>query len=761
MTSPAVALKDGRFQSFLDPLGWMLHSFHAELAREPVGLQPRWVRIAAGRTHGVDKGLGHVLRFAVEQMLGLASLCHELVFTLTDAFTSLEEQRAGVKRIFEELRSALSASNLGALSTALPSLSKVAQTTGDVLDVMERGIDLWPDETDLLMLGHHIYKLLAIKPNTRPTGLMSATPPPAVDLSGTGPLRLLQWAYEADYTVRGLGPIERPESGKARVCRLGSRWLWETENQKLPPVSRATWAWAGAGSRTEAVYEHLFNEAEPDALRRTRDLQDLHLLLEELGYFAGPVRPDLRHSWHPALSQAVEAFQAINQLPRTRELDASTLNRLLHLDVEGQTVKRALPLDPKLWARVPTPPPLPPLEIIIEKRKEIPVTVPGSGVKGQVSGHLPLVNPDANTPADEGLVVEHASTGRQDVSTPQLSAGTTYRYYRCGRAPSGGKVPFDELIPRGWIQHAGEADPVEGRPLQPGFTAIESRVWREEARAYDGGDRSEGATGNGPFFFAARHQAPAIAGRQGDANPPLWQPGRLEAGARTGLYQWVDLGPLWSLCTVGEVVELVGTATMRVRLPRDGATASGRLALAIVDRESWKTAGYGTVFDRSKITAASGQPLVTSTGWFPTDERVAIWRKKLSDGTANMKSTLDDHWIAMNTEPLRVLVTNPAPVLYVGLHGQSPGGQDLDAYFDMVGVRWERAAGAGSHAATVSASNAASGTLADLLLNQEMMEWFKANRPSGDTTSTTPAPTPTGETGTTTPAPTGTGGEDA
>ncbi len=678
-------LDSNRFQSLLDPLSWLLLRLRVALDDGPPARPPRWVRIAQARVHEKGMAARNIAEAGVTAWIELVSAVHELSMDLIELLDPITAGKADLERRLQDLKKALSHPALKAKIPGLPEIDATLTGVDQVVDVLLTGVDLFPDRNDAETLGQQVYNLICIRPTQRPNQLLAGRLPPTVDIVGTGKLRLLQWAFDLPWPLHGLGPEERPEQRTVNVRRLGSRWLVEGRNEDQSPYGRAIWVDGGVGVRSVPVFELYYNEAETDERARVADLTGLHGILEGLGYFAGPVRPDLRNQWHEALSDALECFQAVNDLPRSRELDQATLNRLYHLDSGTITAKRALPLDTDRWARIPSPPPLPPEEILVEVTREVPVVIwDPYPIVGGVSGEFNLVNADANSPAHEGIVPAQDPVAAQDAPLAQMESRTSYRWYRCGVTPAGGKVAFPPGVLRGWIQHNGEEDPFGGGKISPGFVALESRVFREKA-GYDGGIRSEGGTPNGPFFFCARHQAPSVAGRVGASPNPIWEPRTLPTGSLVGMYQWVDLAPLAAICEPGEIVTIRARAMMRVQVPESGETAQARIVLALVDRAGWEKERYATVFDPKAVIDK------VESGWFPEDEpsRLVGWRQSMKRGWAGQATVLE-HWVERSAPPINWQVDESPPALYLGLHAQGFGGEDIGANVDGVVLTWER-----------------------------------------------------------------------
>ncbi len=655
----APPLDQSRFQSLLDPLSWLLLRLAAALDEGPPARPPRWVRIAAAREHDKGSAARNIAEAGVTAWIELVSSVHELAMDLLEATDPYTMAHQDFIQTLGRMRQGLRSPDLALLRSLLPAVGPVIEGIDDVLEALVTGVDLIPDADDARVLGQQVFALVSVRPTPHPGVFIPGWIPPAVDLERTGRLRLLSWAFDLPWPVRGLGDARQPEGRQVAVGRLGSRWLSEVPDAEQAPYARALWVdGAILGARSVPVYELFFTEAEPESPRRAADLLGLNALLVSLGYLPAGMEERLRGTWNEGLSDAIEAFQARNGLVRTRSLDPATLARLMHLDLDAMSARRALP-----------------------QSAGVATASEGEATEG---GALALVNADANDPAREGIVPEQSPVPPQDASRAQLEALTSYRWYRCGQRPSGGKLSFAPGVSRGWIQHDGESDPCgEGR-LLPGFTALERRALRPDG-VHDGGVRSEGGTPDGPFFFCARHQAPSIAGRQGASPAPLWEPARLERGALVGIYQWADLSLLPAPLLPGDVLVLRARARMRALVPPQGDVPRGRLVLAQYDRARWEKELYGTVFDPKAVV---GEP--ASSGWWPDDAAVRRQRALRERGPAGWGVAASE-WVWQEVR-LEIAAGEALGALYLGLHGWSPGGEDVGILFDLVELSWTGAA---------------------------------------------------------------------
>lgn len=693
-----------RFESLLDALGWLLFQFRVSLEEGPPLQFPRWWRIAAAQRLGRKHETYQLARAGVAYWLEVMSAIQELLLDLRELLSPYSSYEDKLLNTLQELRNIINDPNAVTVSSSLfPTLSPSLTGLQGILDRVIQAVDLLPTVQDVDSVGNQIYALLCIRSTPPPTTGRGWKVPDAVDLAGTGRLRLLQWAFDLPWMVRGLGPASNAESISVPVSRLGCRWLRPGDATLQAPVGRTVFVEGVSTPQRFPAYELYFNAAETNATARTADLVGLHKLLESLDYFAGDVREDLRYHFHPALSQALTAFQAVNGLPRSGLLDDRTLNQLFHLDSQNFTVKRALPLDPQAYARIPWPPPLPPRVVVKEITKDVDVfDLYQTPIDGDVNGKLPLVNPDANTPQDEGVTLRSDSLSAPSADEAQLRRGRSYRWYPVGQRPSQNGIAFPQGILRGWIQHSGEQAPQlptttdkdNSTPLESGFVGLEKRE-KDASSGYDGGADTEGDTPNGRFFFCARHQAPSMAGRKGPPLVYVESPVNLPGTARIGIYQWVDLETLWERLPLGAQCTLVASVNVRVKVEADGSMPSGRLVLALVERAAWQARAFATRFDPSLQQVDEKQhPLACASVWFPaeTPSYLAALAQKRRHKAIEL---LANHWVGLKTETLTFTRTDiPAPALYVGLHARGSGSpqpfEDLGVYFDGLEVTWAR-----------------------------------------------------------------------
>ena len=652
-------LEQGRFESLLDPLAWLLYRVRLALEEQPDERPPRWVRIAAAHTLPEDSPGRSLAREGVRALLSLASAVQELVLDLCELLEPVALPQAYTRAVLQLIQKLSSRAALASLIALLPSIGPVVDTVQQVLAKLMEVVDLVPTSADALFVGQQVFALLCVIQRPRDGDPFARA---CVDARASGKLRLLQWAFELPFTVRGLGPRWNPEGRQVEISRFGARWLFAADLRYFAPVARDAWRWEGEGSASVPVYRLFFNTAEPEIDKRTLDISELHSLLEERDYFDGRVDDATRCRFTSATATALGAFQRINGLDVSGELDNASLNALLGLNLAARTVRRAAPFDPELWdqacARAPIPPGSP--FVTLHGRQILAI----GALTQPVCGTIPLVNADADRPDEEAIAIVHPVEGLP--------------WYACGVAPQGGEVRFNAPARSGWIRHQGEPDPVDrALPLREGFVALSSRPPDEATGAYQGGLRTEGCAGLGRFFFAGRHQAPWRAGarRPGEEKKPVFQPQQLAQGERLGLYQWVDLRPVLELRPPGSTLLVFARWVSRAGLAQP--PARGRVVLALADTAAWESRGYQT---RYSLEILRGD--LRASAWFPEDP--AALAKDRSGGDAVQAATRAAvDWRPQQTDPLRVPADGSCAALYVGLQA-SMGlpGEDADIYFE-------------------------------------------------------------------------------
>ncbi|HNH50591.1 MAG TPA: peptidoglycan-binding domain-containing protein, partial [Myxococcota bacterium] len=296
----------------------------------------------------------------------------------------------------------------------------------------------------------------------------------------TGRVRLLAWAYGLPVMVWPR-PLQRTaEAKEVRVARIGLRQRGLRAAAE-PTQCRGTWSVAG---RPREIF--LLD------VSKGQDLDEVVALLDALGYTQPAVEPGQTGVGGP-LTVRLRVFQHMNDLPPTGDLDPDTLFRLLHLDLAQRNIAAPRPFDPARWAAIaPAPPPREETRTV-ERIENILVlhTLPETPLD---HGDIPLVNPDADQYAAEGIrLVTHPGP----IRTGQKKACT---YYICAAKMGAEEAIFPSDIKKGWIPHQADDDWLfqekEKRPPALGcsFVGLASRApLAGDKTGFEGGELSEGA----------------------------------------------------------------------------------------------------------------------------------------------------------------------------------------------------------------------------------------------------------------------------
>ncbi len=620
-----------------------------------MGRPPRWIRIARARNAtGPSDYIALGVREAINGFAEALSYMVELTLDIQEILVQTDAAKALVEVTADFIKAATSDNFVKGVQTVVGVSVTDAENplsgVGGVMDSIKRYLGYIPDPDDVYVLGHELYRLLCIEQEMLPrqaNGTVDeARVPPStlhhINVEKSGKIRLLQWAFNHDLTVFGLGDKANPEEQKLAITRYGARRLWRTDNAKLP--SRVLETWSGSGGSPEDIIEFFYDGRETTEANRTLDVVETFGLLEKMGY-TEPAAAQ-KTAFGAELTKRLRRFQAINELPISGELDNTTLNRLLHLDFTAKNILRAKPYDA---ARVPAD---------IDPMEE--PTAPRS-----TGGFLRIVNPGAEAPQDEAIVpVAHAR----------------YPYYKAGTPlPAVGPAPMQ--AGGGWISDAG-GDAV------PGFVALRSRYLRPGASRYEGGRFSEGeAASGGQYFYVARFTEPWIPGRAGRpqnsifAAPAEWVDGKPPAGTVARMYQWVRLDTLhrpagWDLFITASVLR---RSLYEERSQTTGQPDRGVIAVEFYGDDVFK-GDLGTPRPRNRTAE-------------PADMRNATRRAEPWPQSADTTARLSDeevaqkrYWVKQSVD--NVLVPSSAVAMLVVLEGHYQAGWDIDAYFDDVQVSY-------------------------------------------------------------------------
>ncbi|WP_224241994.1 peptidoglycan-binding domain-containing protein [Hyalangium gracile] len=619
-----------------------------------LGRPPRWIRIARARNAtGPQDYIALGVREAINGFAEALSYMVELTMDIQEILVQTDAAKALVEVTADFIKAATSDNFVKGVQTVVGISVTDAQNplsgVGGIMDRIKEYLGYIPDPDDVYVLGHELYRLLCIEQEMLPrlaNGTVDEAKIPAstlhhVNVEKSGKIRLLQWAFNQDLTVYGLGDKTHPEEEKLAISRYGSRRLWRTDNAKLP--ARVLETWSGSGGSPETIIEWFFDGRETTEANRTLDIAETFGLLEKMGYTEPTVAQ--KTAFGAELAKRLRRFQAINELPISGELDNATLNRLMHLDYSAKNILRAKPFDA---TRLPAD---------IDPMDE--PTAPRS-----TGGFLRIVNPGAEAPQEEGITpVAHAR----------------YPYYKAGAAlPAVGPAPVQPG--GGWISDAG-GDAI------PGFVALRSRYLRPGPNRYEGGRWSEGeAASGGQYFFAARFTEPWVPGRTGKPQnsiftaSPDWADGKPPAGSVTRMYQWIPLNTLdrkagWDLFITASVMR---RSLYEERSQTTGQPDRGTIAVEFYGDDVFK--GPGT--PRPRVRTSEAADLVSATRKADPWPQSADTTARLSDDEVSQKR----YWVKQSVE--NVLVPPGATAMLVILEGHYTAGWDIDAYFDDVQVTY-------------------------------------------------------------------------
>lgn len=492
------------FNPFANIANVLFEVRHAIEDREDADRPPRWVRIARGAEYKAD-ALGSLVSSAVNGMAEAVSFLAELTLDLEELLYQTDAAKA-IAEVVLRMVSAMSG-EFGAAVTQLigaesaSSLTNITSAVSGVSGQIEGYLDYIPEPEDVRGLGHELYRLLCIVQKRFPRNPDGTVDTDHADLTGNdhlvqsdcGKVRLMAWAYDHGVTARGLGPDEAAEE---ELKRFGMRRLPQTAgNADLPQRSRMVWE--SGEDKVEIFNVAFIGQAN------NQDIVELVRLLKAHGY-NDPAMPGTETTITTEIRRNLMKFQAINELPITGEVDNDTINRLMNLDFARANLRRAKPYDANYdwpWGPEPTDQPVP------------------------VSGTLRLINPGADTFAEEGLT---------------LVPRAPHPYYEIPVAPLG-QLPADvNRWPekQGWLSDASST---------PRFVALRSRERNRDTQTtpgrFVGGKFSEGeAARGGRFFFSARHTEPWRDARTGTpGSDALFGGGQPAANSRSRMYQWIPL----------------------------------------------------------------------------------------------------------------------------------------------------------------------------------------------------------------------------
>lgn len=626
-------------------LAYVLFKVRQSLEEEEPKRAPRWVRVVRAReAQGSADVIGKAVKAAVGGFTGALSFVVELTLDIRELLVQTDAAKALVE-VAADLLIAVTSKEFTDGVRALvgePPGDNPLGGVGGVFEEIKKHLGYIPEPDDIAGVGHELYRLLCVIQRPLPTKLeggklvvdeskLAANESDHIDIDATGKLRLFQWAYAKDYTVRGLGPKDNPEGLDHAILRFGARRLWQTTADKLPKRSIAV---RKRDDYEDTIFDFAYDSGEPVEAARTADLVEAHDLLEKLGYVE-PAASD-KANFTEVLTKKLRRFQAVNGLPITGRLDNDTVNRLLNFDYEGQNLRRAKPFD----------------------AKDLPANVDDAQ-----AGPLELANGDADHPEEEGIEIKTSPAG--------------YTYYIAGTVlPAAESATLKKG--KGWVSAP------DGNAA-PGFVGLKSRAIKKgqqlkdaaNAERYDGDADSEGESSSGVYYFAARHTEPWKAGRTGAPGNDALDKDVPPADTRSRLYQWLAVDHLLAIKPATH--NLVITATTAVRSlykPEGQALVSdqGRIGVEVYKADVFT--GNGARRDADKAVDK------LYSDWFPKDDEI-----RASSSLTDLRRKSKFQWATRTAR--RVVVADGSKGVAIVLEGRHQAGYDTAAFFDTIRVRWE------------------------------------------------------------------------
>lgn len=626
-------------------LAYVLFKVRQSLEEEEPKRAPRWVRVVRAReAQGSADVIGKAVKAAVGGFTAALSFVVELTLDIRELLVQTDAAKALVE-VSADLLIAVTSKEFTDGVRALvgePPGDNPLGGVGAVFEEIKKHLGYIPEPDDIAGVGHELYRLLCIVQRPLPTKIdggkivvdETKIPPGEldhIDIDITGKLRLFQWAYAKDYTVRGLGPKDNPEGLEQPITRFGVRRLWQTTADKLPKRSLAI---RKRDDYEDTVFDFAFDAGEPVEANRTIDLVEAHNLLEKLGYVE-PAATD-KNNFTDVLTKKLRRFQAVNALPVSGRLDNDTINRLLNFDFENQNLRRAKPFD----------------------AKDLPANVDDAQ-----AGGLEMANADADSPDAEGIEPKTAPAG--------------YTYYLAGvtlPAAEGANLKKG----KGWISAP------DGNAA-PGFVALKSRAIKKgqalkdaaASERYDGGEDSEGESSSGVYFFAARHTEPWKAGRTGAPGADALDKDIPPADTRSRLYQWVAVDHLLAIKPATHNLVLTAVVNVRSLYKPDGqalVSDQGRIGVEIYKPDVYTSNGARRDVDKAVDKQYSD--------WYPKDDEI-----RASASLTDLRRKSKFQWGTRAVK--RIVVPDGSKGAAVVLEGRHQAGYDTDAFFDTVRLRWE------------------------------------------------------------------------
>ena len=272
------------------------------------GQPPRWMRIARARKYQ-DSAIGGGVMTITGGFLNVMGILVELTLKAQEILEQIDSGRALLEVGASMIQTAMDdkflcgvATSVGIKDFSAPDLSGARNAVGIAMDMMK----YVPDPEDVKVVAEEMFKLLAIGEwdFVKPAGKLDIP---------TGKLRILSWALSKPLSCHGI-------TGGEPVSALGISLSGNVNKDKY------IICW----EKAENIICEVPLTAKPagsDLYKEEVDEADR--LLKRLGY-AG------------ATEEAIAAFRTNNSLTETGKLGISTISRLVNLDYENMTLKRAI-----------------------------------------------------------------------------------------------------------------------------------------------------------------------------------------------------------------------------------------------------------------------------------------------------------------------------------------------------------------------------------------------------------------------------------
>lgn len=632
-------------------IAYLLFKTRQSLDETKDGGAPRWLRIArADASGGTD--ISTAVRAAMDGFTVVLSQMAEITLDVREVLREVDSAKAVLELTADFLSAATDQNFISGLYALIGKSAPATNPLGSVNTVINTAkdkLDIIPEPADLERLGYELYQMLNITQLDLPTKFDAGQKKVIIDATAdadsdgttdmkdvehvnmdlTGRIRLIQFAMEQDITARGIPKYGGGEETQDLLV-YGGRRLYEAGLTNLAERSVGSFTTNGA---TEEVFAFRYRSDNPSVPATggasNKDLKSLHAILTKMGYNnVEAISSDEEFS--EATSKMLKGFQKTNNLPITGFLNNVTLNLLINLDFEAKNLKRARPYDPA---------------ITLAPEDEIPM-----------ADALPLVNPDADHPEDEGITVQNPPTDQDP--------DAFYFWYKAG---SGNEK-------KGWV-----IDPTGAQS----FVAMQSRA--REGDRFHGGKWSEGEGVARSYFWCARFTEPWIAGRTGNPTKPpaLWND--RPSGQTSRMYQWVDISHLKDNAPSGRTLRLTLSAMQRslwVDRGQSGRPDNGRLILqayaniAFPD-ENMRIPVNGTMVKVKEIMSdyfpSDADPVPLDLPQADIDRKQQWYLKKTPELVIDFENTGDEDINAV----------------LVMLEGKHHSAFDIDAYFDNVKLEYQ------------------------------------------------------------------------